>query len=262
MTRAKHTRTSIPLIAALCVTSFLSTAAAAASERRVALLIGNELYANKQETLKTPKATIIGVREVLQRMRFEATAEPNLTRDAMIAAIKNLASRLRSEDTAVFYFSGHGGLVGQQQYILPVDGSLARLAEDGVTIEWIAKTLGESAAAAVFIVIEACTKTLEPVANDPDQTQAWVPNRTVVVFAAPENQPVQDIAEPGNGRSFFANTVISILEQTCLDYKQAFRLLPPILAIRSQSPRVAFGAPLSCKRPSVVAKYESIPKTV
>ena len=81
--------------------------AAAADERRVALVIGNSTYRTApslQNTLNDAK----DVAAALRRVGFEVIDGLDLDKRGMDAALARFARQVRDADAAFFYFAGHG----------------------------------------------------------------------------------------------------------------------------------------------------------
>jgi formylglycine-generating enzyme required for sulfatase activity len=205
---------------------------------RFGLLVGYEYGVDKPEALHTPGANVDGVKRALESMSFDVTLTKKNEPPApsIKAAVDEFVLKLRRHpgSVAFFYFSGHGAEIQGQQYLLPYDASFGSLARTGVTVDWIAQRLDESKARLIFIVVESCRHlTASGAAQRPRVDRIGrIPDRTVLVYSVPEDQTSYDVIDPRTRRSFFADSLISVLEQTCLDYREAFALLGPLLAIR------------------------------
>jgi uncharacterized caspase-like protein len=96
---------------------------AAATDKRVALVIGNSTYRHTA-TLANPQNDGVLVADFLRKNRFEVIEASNLDEVAMRAAIRQFATRLRGSDVGLLYYAGHGLQVGGQNYLVPVDAKL------------------------------------------------------------------------------------------------------------------------------------------
>ncbi len=93
---------------------------------RVALVIGNNHYANLPDSrqLISPVADATDVAEALKSLGYDIVGDAALTnanKDAMITATEQFAVMAKDADAAVFYYSGHGVQVGEDNYLLPGD---------------------------------------------------------------------------------------------------------------------------------------------
>ena len=93
------------------------------AEKRVALVVGNDRYANLTADQQLRKAAndASAVGDALGRIGFQVIRGENLGRLALLAKFDELTQRLEPGDTAFFFFAGHGVAVNGGNYILPTD---------------------------------------------------------------------------------------------------------------------------------------------
>jgi formylglycine-generating enzyme required for sulfatase activity/uncharacterized caspase-like protein len=93
------------------------------AEKRVALVVGNDRYANlpKDEQLRKAVNDARAVGDALGRIGFQVIRGENLGRLALLAKFDELTQKLEPGDTAFFFFAGHGVAVNGGNYILPTD---------------------------------------------------------------------------------------------------------------------------------------------
>jgi hypothetical protein len=93
------------------------------AEKRVALVIGNNVYSNLPADQQLQKAVndARAVGDALSGIGFQVIRGENLGRQAILAKFDELTQRLEPGDTAFFFFAGHGVAVGGGNYILPAD---------------------------------------------------------------------------------------------------------------------------------------------
>jgi predicted metalloprotease len=110
-------------IAAGAVLALLVALTSAHAEKRVALVIGNDRYANLPADQQLRKAVndARAVGDALGRIGFDVIRGENLGRLALLAKFDELTQRLEPGDTAFFFFAGHGVAVNGGNYILPTD---------------------------------------------------------------------------------------------------------------------------------------------
>ncbi len=98
----------------------------AASEKRVALVIGNAAYENAAK-LTNPARDAKAVSAALRAAGFpDVTEGINLTKSQFDAALKRFGDSASGADWAMIFFAGHGIAVGGETYLLPTDVELAR----------------------------------------------------------------------------------------------------------------------------------------
>src|SRR5580700_2118806 len=80
------------------------------AEKRVALVIGNDRYANLPADQQLRKAVndARAVGDTLGTLGFEVVRGENLGRQALLAKFDEFTQRIEPGDTAFFFFSGHG----------------------------------------------------------------------------------------------------------------------------------------------------------
>src|SRR5579871_899345 len=89
------------------------------AEKRVALVIGNDRYANlpADEQLRKAVNDARAVGDALSGLGFQVIRGENLGRQALLAKFDELTQRLEPGDTAFFFFAGHGVAVAGGNYI-------------------------------------------------------------------------------------------------------------------------------------------------
>jgi len=189
-----------------------------------ALIIGNNQY-QKLPSLETPIADAQAVDEVLRtRYGFKTKVLSNATRADILTAINDYRQSLKSDDSLLIYYAGHGELDKQnlRGYWLPVN------AQRDNTTEWISDQsitdlIGQMAARHVMIVADSCysgvmtrSAGIGLISKSGDQAQvqrlvklAKLPSRTVLTSGG--EQPVLDAG--GGGHSIFARVFMQILNQ-------------------------------------------------
>ena len=132
--------------------------AAGAAGKRVALVVGNNLY--PQSPLKNAVGDALLMANVLREIGF--AVEPpllNATALEIERAMRAFAGKLEGSDVGLFYYAGHGISVEGKNYLLGVDFS----AEDelearrkAVEADLIADRMDQGGARLNLIVLDAC----------------------------------------------------------------------------------------------------------
>lgn len=113
--------------------------AAAAAERRVALIMGVGDYATLPD-LPNPRKDALALSGSLQKLGFEVIQGVDLNRDQFEARIDTFAERLEGADVALLYYSGHGVQRDGVNYLLPTDANIKTAEDldlDGLHLEYI-----------------------------------------------------------------------------------------------------------------------------
>jgi formylglycine-generating enzyme required for sulfatase activity/uncharacterized caspase-like protein len=138
--------------------------ASAHAEKRVALVIGNDRYANLAANEQLQKAVndARSVGNALKSIGFDVIPGENLDRRALVAKLDELTQRLAPGDTALFFFSGHGVALDGVNYILPADvpdiavGQETRLRREALDEPSIIAELTGRGVRIAVVVLDAC----------------------------------------------------------------------------------------------------------
>lgn len=95
-----------------------------ASERRVALVIGNSEYQHTA-ALRNPKNDADAVSSKLESLGFDVVRGIDLDQDGMQRTIGEFSTKLSQADVGLFFYAGHGLQVAGENYLLPIDGKLS-----------------------------------------------------------------------------------------------------------------------------------------
>jgi formylglycine-generating enzyme required for sulfatase activity len=134
------------------------------AEKRLALVIGNENYANLPAREQLQKAVNDGraVGKALGQIGFDVIPGENLGRQAMVDKLDELTRRLSPGDKAFFFFSGHGVTLDGVNYILPADvpdveaGQETRLKGAALAESYIISELLRRGVQVAVVVLDAC----------------------------------------------------------------------------------------------------------
>src|SRR5262245_14499998 len=95
---------------AIACASILFGVSAAVADKRVALVVGNDLYTNlpADQQLRRAVNDARAVGEALDRLGFEVIRGENLNRQDLVEKLDQLSRKVSQGDTALFFFAGHG----------------------------------------------------------------------------------------------------------------------------------------------------------
>jgi formylglycine-generating enzyme required for sulfatase activity/uncharacterized caspase-like protein len=134
------------------------------AEKRVALVIGNDRYANlpANEQLQKGVNDARAIGDSLKSIGFDIVSGENLGRRALVSKLNELIQRLGPGDTAFFFFSGHGVALDGVNYILPADvpdiaaGQETSLKAEALSEPYIISELTGRGVRVAVIVLDAC----------------------------------------------------------------------------------------------------------
>jgi TPR repeat protein len=130
--------------------------------KRVALLVGINDYENVPK-LQKANADAAALGALLRRMDFDVAVVTDPDRKGLVRALADLRNRARNADTVLIHFSGHGVVIGGENYMLPKDvskpGTDAELVQDEALsqtelVRKLAAPAGEKRT--VIVIIDAC----------------------------------------------------------------------------------------------------------
>ena len=147
------------LLASLCLfVALLSANAAAAADRRVALVVGNSAYSNAPKLANTV-ADAVGLAQLFRAAGFETVILRNdLGVMELRRAVRDFSVTAEGADIAVVYYAGHGIEIGGTNYLIPVDAKLSRtydVDDEAVPLDRIIWAL-ESVKRLRLILLDAC----------------------------------------------------------------------------------------------------------
>ena len=93
---------------------------ASAQQPRLALVIGNQDYANVPK-LRNAAADAQAMAALLRERGFDVTERLNLDRRNLLRSFEDFRAKVRAGSVVVFYYAGHGVQVDGANYLLPVD---------------------------------------------------------------------------------------------------------------------------------------------
>jgi len=97
----------------------------AATEQRVALVIGNSAY--KTGPLRNPINDAVAMSDTLKKLGFNVTLIKNAQHQDMDEAIRDFGNQLkRTRGVGLFYYAGHGMQIGGVNYLLPVNARIEK----------------------------------------------------------------------------------------------------------------------------------------
>ncbi|UWU89849.1 NADase-type glycan-binding domain-containing protein [Bradyrhizobium sp. CB1015] len=134
------------------------------AEKRVALVIGNDLYPNLPADRQLKKAAndATTVADALRSLGFDIVLGTNLGRQGMIDRLADFTARLEPGDTAALFYAGHGVAIAGVNYLVPSDvptvneGAEARVRGASIAEPDVIAELQAKAVRVAFVVIDAC----------------------------------------------------------------------------------------------------------
>ena len=125
-----------------------------------ALLIGNADYEGASRLVNTIP-DVRALEGALEALEFDGVSrEENLTLRQMMAAVRRFTAGLDAGDLALFYYSGHGVQVSNENYLLPVDYERetqpGEVAYAALSVKRVQDMLKGTGAKVRVLVLDAC----------------------------------------------------------------------------------------------------------
>lgn len=127
------------------------------TESRLALVVGNQAYAEKP--LRNPVNDARDMKAALENLGFTVIYRENADLAEMDNAIHEFSGRLDRNTVGVFYFSGHGAQADGINYLVPVKASIASKAElkaRGYDASIVLGSMEEAGARVSVVILDAC----------------------------------------------------------------------------------------------------------
>jgi len=205
----------------------------AIAEKRVALVIGNSTY-QAVGLLPNPARDADLVAAALRKDGFnDVTVVHDLDRAGMIAALKTFGKAADTADWAVIYYAGHGMEMAGENYLVPVDASLASdrdVPDESISLDRVLAAV-EGANKLRLVVLDACRnnpflakmqKTSATRAVGRGLARVEPSQATLVAFAAKDGSVASD---GDTGNSPFAVSFAKRVLESGVEINKVFRLV-------------------------------------
>ena len=116
-------RGTVSLVARLALAVPLVAAAQAQEGKRVALIVGNNTYSAAPLKNAVNDARLMD--QALRNAGFRTILRENATQSALAEAVAELLQQLGPDDTALFFYAGHGVQIENENLLVPVDFAAA-----------------------------------------------------------------------------------------------------------------------------------------
>lgn len=201
--------------------------------KRVALVIGNSHYA-KVAALPNPQNDAARVAQALRDIGFsDIVTADDLSNQQFNVVLQNFAKKADEADWAIVYYAGHGIEIGNVNYLIPVDATLA--SDRDVNFETVpldrVLQASQGAKALRLVIVDACrnnpfeanmTRKIATRAVTRGLARVEPEGGTLVVYAAKAGQ----VALDGNsGNSPFVTALVDNLRKPGIEISKLFRLV-------------------------------------
>ena len=180
----------------------VSKTAAAATEQRVALVIGNGAY--KSAPLANPVNDARAISAKLRTLGFEVIERQNLTQKQVGGVLREFRSKLKPGGVALFFYAGHGLQVKGVNYLPTVDADIASeedVPTQSLDANKVLDLMDEAKTRMNLVFLDACrnnpyARSFRSAADGLAKVNA--PSGTILSFAT---RPGSVAADAGSGRN-------------------------------------------------------------
>ena len=197
----------------------------AATEQRIALVIGNSAYSSGP--LKNPVNDAAAMATQLQKLGFTVILKKNANLREMEDALANFGDRLKRGGVGLFFYAGHGLQVGGVNYLVPIGARVNR--ESDIKYETLdaGKVLDEMANAnngLNIVILDACRD--NPYSRsfrNAARGLAIISNAPSGTFISYSTGPSK-VARDGDGRnSPYTEALLRYMKEPVLTIEQVFK---------------------------------------
>ena len=129
-----------------------------ASERRIALVIGNGAYTGAPP-LKDPPNDARDMAATLKTLGFEVASGVNVNQGEMKRLIREFGQSLKGGGAGLFYYAGHGVQSKGRNYLIPVDAAIqgeAEVEDSGVDASFMLNYMDDAQNGLNIVILDAC----------------------------------------------------------------------------------------------------------
>jgi tetratricopeptide (TPR) repeat protein len=190
-----------------------------AGGKRVALIIGNDAYAISP--LKNAVNDARAIDEALRASNFRTILVENAKKSDMETKIGEFLDMLGPDDTALFFYAGHGVQISNENFLVPVDfvpgSSLSSAKFSCMSVAQIFDELNRKRAKKNIVILDACRS--NPVAEkyslEAGLAQPQNPGKeTYIAFSTGPGQVAAD--NPDGKNSWFTEALSEYVKQPAL----------------------------------------------
>jgi uncharacterized caspase-like protein len=182
------------LLAATIAAAQAPPGASVVDEQRVALVIGNAAYRG-DDALDNPVNDARLIARTLEQAGFRVTQKENLTRAAMLAAMRQFGDQLGERSVAVLFYAGHGVQLRDRNFMIPVDAELTReddVVVHGVDVGYMLERMAAARSRVNVVILDACR-------DNPLAKRAGTAARGLAQMDAPIGTLLAFATAPGKG---------------------------------------------------------------
>ena len=217
-------------------------ASVAASQKRLALVIGNSMYMYGG-ILSNPENDANDIGMKLQQLGFDVMLFNNLDQKNFKKAIDDFGMNLVNYDVGLFYYAGHGIQVKGNNYLIPVDANLSSendVEYDCVNAGRLLAKMEDAGSTTNIIILDAC--------RDNPFERSWrraTQGMGLAFMTAPAGSLISYATSPGatasdgSGRNgLFTSALLTYIDEPGISILEMFQKVRTYVRERSEGQQV------------------------
>lgn len=217
----------------LAAVLWLAVIAPADAAKRLALVFGNDVYA-ELPALKKAVNDANAMREALAGLGYEVVSALDANRKQMTQSIARFESMIEPGDEVFFFYAGHGVAIGSENYLIPTDlgvpaqGQESLVEDEAVSVDKVIRRVQSRGAAVAMVVLDACrdnpfasaSSGTRSIGASRGLTRIEAPSGVFVLFSAGLGQTALDSlsSDDSNPNSVFTRSLLPLLHKPGLSH--------------------------------------------
>ena len=209
----------------LCLFLFTPDQPKAATEKRLALVIGNGNY--EASPLRNPVNDATDMAASLKKLGFSVILKINASKIAMGRAVEDFGKSLKGRDVGLFYYAGHGIQINGVNYLIPLGASINEETDveyEAIDVGRILAKMYNAKSRVNIVMLDACR-------DNPYFQRYRSASRGLAIIAKPPSGKIisystspGDVALDGKGRnSPYTSALLQYMKESGLTIEQVFK---------------------------------------
>lgn len=176
--------------------------AESATDRKVALVVGNSDYATGRLRNAVNDADAMG--KLLASLGFETTVKTNVSKAGLDKAIADFGNAIKTSDVALFYYAGHGVQVENENFLVPVNtdfNAIYEVKDRCVGVYNVLEQMESAGNRCNIIILDACRDNPNKFTRSASKGLAISnhPKGSIIVYATAPGATASDNVKGKNG---------------------------------------------------------------
>ena len=221
-------------------------------EKRIALCIGNNNYEYLPQLLCAENdAKRVG--ETLHKLGYETTVKTNLKRTEMGNVIFEFADKLKSYDSCLFFYAGHGFEVASENLLVPIDSNVPLMSTDKEVIynsfrlQDLLDMFEDYQDKVKVLILDACRNVANARGVNRGFAAMSAPQGTVIAFSTSPGKSALEDASLQHG--MYTKSLLKYLEEERMPIESVFK------KVREELHRMTNGRQLPWEHTSLIGTY-------